>query len=84
MQRVYVASGEVHAQQIRSFLAAAGIPSAERGEALRITHGLTVDGLGAVEILVSAEDAAHARDILQSAEAGDFRLGDNDPNDYLT
>jgi len=77
MQRVFVASGQVHAQQIRTFLEAAGILSVERGEALRNTHGLTVDGLGAVEILVREEDAAHAREILQSAESGDFRLGDD-------
>ena len=77
MQRVFVANGEVHAQQIRAFLEAAGIASVERGEALRNTHGLTIDGLGAVEILVDASDAAHAREILQSAEAGDFRLGDD-------
>ena len=77
MQRVFVASGEVHAQQIRAFLEAAGISSFERGEALRNTHGLTVDGLGAVEILVAESDAAHAREILQSAEAGNFRLGDD-------
>jgi len=77
MQRVFVANGQVHAEQIRAFLDAAGILSVERGEALRNTHGLTVDGLGAVEILVPEADAAHAREILQSAEAGDFRLGDD-------
>lgn len=76
MQRVFVASGEVHAQQIRTFLDAAGILSVTRGEALRNTHGLTVDGLGAVEILVAEADAAHAREILQSAEAGEFRIED--------
>jgi hypothetical protein len=77
MQRVFIANGQVHAEQIRAFLDAAGILSVERGEALRNTHGLTVDGLGAVEILVPEADAAHAREILQSADAGDFRLGDD-------
>ena len=77
MQRVFIANGEVHAQQIRAFLEAAGISSMERGEALRNTHGLTLDGLGTVEILVDASDAAHALEILQSAEAGDFRLADD-------
>ena len=76
MQRVFVANGQVHAEQIRAFLDAAGILSVERGEALRNTHGLTVDGLGAVEILVPEADAAHAREILQSAEAGEFRIED--------
>ena len=77
MQRVFVANGEVHAQQIRSFLESAGIATVERGETLRNTHGLTVDGLGAVDILVSDTDVDQARALLESAEAGAFRLGDD-------
>jgi predicted deacylase len=77
LQRVYVASGELEAQQIRAFLEAAGIATAERGEALRKTHGLTVDGLGAVDILVSEADAVQAREMLASAEAGNLRLADD-------
>ena len=46
MERIFIASGEMHAQQVRAFLEAAGIPTAVRGEALRHTHGLTIDGLG--------------------------------------
>jgi hypothetical protein len=76
-QCVFVASGEVHAQQVRAFLEAAGIPTAVRGESLRNTHGLTIDGLGAVEISVAGEHASRARELLQSAEAGDFRLPDD-------
>jgi predicted deacylase len=81
MQSVFVASGEIQAQQVRSFLEAAGIATYERGEALRKTHGLTVDGLGAVEILVEAGDAAQARELLDSAEAGDFRIGNGAEED---
>jgi hypothetical protein len=77
LQPVFVANGEMHAQQVRAFLAAAGIESAERGEALRLTHGLTLDGLGGVEILVAPADAERARALLDSAEAGTFRLGDD-------
>jgi hypothetical protein len=73
---VHVASGEIHAQQIRAFLEAAGISVVERGESLRHTHVLTLDGLGAVEILVGSEDADRARSLLDSAEAGAFRLTD--------
>ena len=53
LQCVFVASGAIHAQQVRTFLEAAGISALERGESLRNTHGLTLDGLGAVEILVA-------------------------------
>ena len=74
LRRVYVASGELHAQQVRAFLEAAGIRTSERGEALRNTHGLTVDGLGAVEIMVDESDERRARSLLASAEAGAFRL----------
>lgn len=77
LRSVFVASGEVQAQQVRAFLEAAGIATAERGEALRNTHGLTVDGLGAVEILVAEADADQARELLASAEAGAFRLSDD-------
>jgi hypothetical protein len=73
---VFVASGEMHAQQVRAFLQASGIETVERGESLRNTHGLTVDGIGAVEILVSAADADRARSLLDAAEAGAFRLPD--------
>ena len=77
LRSVFVASGEMQAQQVRAFLEAAGISTFERGEALRKTHGLTVDGLGAVEILVEESDAAEARALLDSADAGAFRLDED-------
>lgn len=80
LQRVFIANGEIHAQQIRAFLEAAGITAIERGESLRNTHGLTLDGLGAVEILVAEVDAGRARSLLDSAEAGTFRLAEDVDN----
>jgi Putative prokaryotic signal transducing protein len=77
-QRVFVASGEVHGQQIRAFLEAAGIATEIRGESLRHTHGLTLDGLGAVEIFVAEADAERARELLEAADSGEFRLPDAD------
>ena len=77
LQRVFVANGEVHGQQVRAFLEAAGIATVVRGESLRHTHGLTLDGLGAVEIFVADTDAEQARLLLDSAEAGQFRLADD-------
>jgi Putative prokaryotic signal transducing protein len=74
---VVVANGEIHAQQICAFLEAAGIPAARRGESLRHTHGLTLNGLGAVEICVADADETRARSLLESAEAGTFRLVDD-------
>ena len=74
---VFVANGEIHAQQVRGFLEAAGIPTVVRGEALRNTHGLTLNGLGRVEIFVAEADAGAARSLLSSAEAGELRLPDD-------
>jgi hypothetical protein len=74
---VYVAQGEVEEAQVRSFLEANEIPTASRGEALRKTHALTLDGLGAAEILVAAADADRARELLADAEKGSFSLDDD-------
>lgn len=77
---VFVANGEIHAQQVRTFLEAAGIPAVERGESLRNTHGLTLNGLGAVEIFVAETDVGRARSLLDSAEAGTFHLAEDVEN----
>jgi hypothetical protein len=74
---VFVANGEIQAQQVRSFLEAQGISTAVRGESLRNTHGLTLDGLGRVEVIVSLADEDRARALLASADAGEFRLDDD-------
>ena len=75
---VFVAAGEIEAQQIRAFLDAHGIPSRFRGEALRKTHGLTLDGLGQVEILVPEEFVEQARELLASADAGELAIEDDE------
>jgi hypothetical protein len=74
---VFVANGQIEAQQVQAFLQAAGVASVLRGESLSKTHGLTLDGLGRVEIIVARTDADRARALLGSAEAGEFRLGED-------
>ena len=71
---VHVASGEFAAQQVKAFLEAHGIPSEFRGEALRMTHGFTLDGLGEVRVHVTPKDIAQARDLLARVEAGELKL----------
>lgn len=83
LRRVFVASGEMQAQQIRAFLEAEGIDSVVRGESLRHLYGLTVDGLAKVEIFVTAADEERARSLIASAEAGELRLGDDGPEGRL-
>jgi hypothetical protein len=74
LRPVFVANGEMEAQQVRAFLEASGVATAVRGEALRNTHGLTLDGLGRVEILVAEDDFDRARSLLAAADTGQFRL----------
>jgi len=74
---VFIAQGELEETQVRSFLAAHDIPTSTRGEALRHTHGLTLDGLGAVEIMVAAEHETTARQLLDQAERGELTLDDS-------
>jgi hypothetical protein len=74
---IFTAQGEIEETQVRSFLAAHDIPTFVQGEALRKTHGLTLNGLGAVEILVAAEHAQRAKEILAQVERGEFTLDDS-------
>jgi len=75
---VFIAQGELEETQVRSFLAAHDIPTSTRGEALRHTHGLTLDGLGAVEIMVAAEHEATARQLLDQAERGELTITEDE------
>lgn len=80
MGEPYVVVSTVQGQfvegQVRAFLEANGIPTRTRGESLRTTHGISIDGIGAVDILVPQNLAATARTLLARADRGDFRIGD--------
>ena len=78
---VYSASGEAQAQQIRAFLEANEIACSFHGEALRKTHGFTLDGLGMVEIHVSEAFAEQARELLAAAESGELSLAEDEDVD---
>lgn len=73
--------GHLDEEQVRAFLGANGIPTHVRGETVRVTHGISVDGLGLVEILVPPDVADVARDLLTRADRGEFRLADDDRPD---
>ena len=72
--RVLTVHGQFVEGQVRAFLEAHGIPTQTRGETLRTTHGISVDGLGAVDILVGNDRADEARDLLMRADRGEFTL----------
>jgi len=61
---VWKAHGEMDAQMIRSLLEGSGIDAMLSGEAVRLTHGITVDGLAEVKILVREEDVERAREVI--------------------
>jgi hypothetical protein len=71
---VAVVQGEVEEQQLRAFLEAHGVSTRVEGEALRKTHAFVLDGLGEVRILVPAEQAGEARDLIARVEAGELAL----------
>ena len=71
---VSTVQGQFAEEQVRAFLEANGIPTEVRGETLRATYGISIDGLGSVEILVPADKAEEARDLLNQAEAGALSL----------
>lgn len=61
---VYVAQGMLRAMVIRGALESAGIPVMLSYESLGQTLGLTVDGLGQVRVMVPAEWAKEAKELL--------------------
>jgi hypothetical protein len=70
-------NGDIEAQQVKAFLAAHDIPCEFRGEALRMTHGFTLDGLGVVRICVPGPLVEKAKELLARADAGELQLPDH-------
>ncbi len=62
----YVASGEMEALTVKSVLEAAGIEATLKMEAVTKLLAMTIDGLGAVEILVPAARLDEARAIINT------------------
>lgn len=74
---VETVQGMADEHQVVAFLEAHGIPTAVRGEALRWTHGFTLDGLGEVRIQVPGEHAEAARELLERVRRGELALGED-------
>ena len=62
---VYRAAGELEAQVIKGLLESNGISCFLKSHAAPSVHVLTVDGLGAVKVMVSEEAAEEARHLIQ-------------------
>jgi hypothetical protein len=61
---VYIANGQPEAEIVRGRLENEGIPAMLRYESAGIVYGLTIDGLGQVQIQVPSTLAQRAREIL--------------------
>ena len=68
------------AQIYKSKLEAVGIPVLLRYEAAGLVFGITIDGLGEVKVMVPAEFAAEAEDVLSVGEAAAFGEGEDEPS----
>jgi hypothetical protein len=66
---VYTSQGPLQAEVVKGKLESEGIPVILRYQAIGRILGLTVDGLGRVEVLVDAEQAEAARALLVEEES---------------
>jgi hypothetical protein len=66
---VFVSQGPLQAEMAKGMLEAQGIPVMLRYQAIGRVLGLTVDGLGRVDVLVPAACEAAARDVLEESPA---------------
>jgi hypothetical protein len=65
---VYISQGPLAAEVAKSKLEAQGVPVMLRYQAIGRVLGLTVDGLGKVEVLVPPEHEAVAREVLEEIQ----------------
>jgi hypothetical protein len=61
---VYIANGQPEAEIVKGRLENEGIPAVLRYESAGIVYGLTINGLGQVEVQVPSSLAQQAREIL--------------------
>jgi len=69
---VYVASGQLEAEIVKGRLEGEGVPAMLRYEAAGLIYGLTIDGLGQVEVQVPSSLAQHAKEILAVVQNEEF------------
>ena len=65
---VYVAYGQPEAEIIKGRLESEGIPAILRYESAGLVYGLTLDGLGQVEVQVPSSLSPQAMEVLATGE----------------
>jgi hypothetical protein len=68
---VYQSMGMLGAQVVKAKLEAAGIPTMLKYESAGLVFGLTIDGLGMVEVQVPEEYAEDAEDMVAEEPEGE-------------
>ncbi len=63
---VYTSNGPLAAEVVKGRLESAGIPAVLKYESAGRVFGLTLDGLGSVQVLVEREREQEARELLKS------------------
>jgi hypothetical protein len=76
---VQICHGIDLAQIYKSKLEAAEIPVLLKYESAGLVYGLTVDGLGQVQIMVPKPFAAEAKALLQDLPNGELDFADDEP-----
>ena len=75
---IYTSMGLLPAEVIKSKLEAAGIPVLLRYQSAGPVIGITVDGLGEVQVLVPQEFEEEALDLIEPVEIGDDEYEDEE------
>jgi len=65
-----------HTPMVRLSRIGRDLPCELLGEALRKTHGLTIDGLGEVEVHVAPRHVEQALELLARVDAGEMQIED--------
>ena len=73
---VYIANGQPEAEIVKGRLESEGIPAMLRYESAGVVYGLTIDGLGQVQVQVPSSLAQHAREILNIEGNEDIKFSD--------
>lgn len=78
---LYRSQGILAAEVIKAKLEAAGIPAMLKYESAGLVLGLTVDGLGQVEVLIPEEWLAEAEALIAEDPENEFSA-DDEENDF--
>ncbi|HUW12039.1 MAG TPA: DUF2007 domain-containing protein [Anaerolineae bacterium] len=78
---IYTSMGLLPAEVIKSKLEAAGIPALLLYQSAGPIFGITVDGLGEVQVLVPQEFEEEALDLIEPVEIGDDEFEDEEWED---